>query len=514
MEDKRIKFLDHENLISTTDKNSYITSCNEEFSRVAGYKEEELLGKPHNVIRHSDMPKAAFAQMWSYIQSGKSWMGLVKNKCKESGHYWVSAFVTPILDDDGSPLEYQSVRTQPSDQQIGRAKALYKRLSSRPVSIRRMQWINLVLGLSLTLVVASLLLTLNIIPASATGFILIPLALLLLSTLVILKKRLSIVNTIATKQYDNPLMEKVYIGHCDEISRVELALFMKGAELRAATARASDTSTALLNSANEELKNSQLINQELSSLDMSTDAMAVSAEEMLTSIDGVSTQAKQSAEFSQNAQIKAKEGSETISESVNMVTTLSAQLKESKEALGQLYKDVDSIEAILDMIQGIAEQTNLLALNASIEAARAGEHGRGFSVVADEVRGLSEKTRASVVDIQSKINSLQSTVSRTGKSMESGLEASEMCVAKSQDSQQAFSAIVVELESIGEQSAITSSAIVEQVKVTQGITEHAHKMKDSISHTGQLSSESVQRTEVLVDKLQGLLRLMKQFNKV
>ncbi|MDK9759896.1 PAS domain-containing protein, partial [Vibrio sp. D173a] len=111
--DERVRFSDTDSLISTTTPESNITYCNEDFYHVAGYNEQELLGQPHNLIRHQDMPKAAFAQLWEYIQSGNSWMGLVKNKCKDKGHYWVSAFVTPIRNSDGSVHEYQSVRTQP-----------------------------------------------------------------------------------------------------------------------------------------------------------------------------------------------------------------------------------------------------------------------------------------------------------------------------------------------------------------------------------------------------------------
>ncbi|QFT35244.1 Aerotaxis receptor [Vibrio sp. THAF191c] len=77
-EDERVQYSEYDNLISTTAPSSHITYCNEDFCRVAGYEEEELLGKPHNVIRHADMPKAAFGQLWSYIQSGDSWMGLVQ----------------------------------------------------------------------------------------------------------------------------------------------------------------------------------------------------------------------------------------------------------------------------------------------------------------------------------------------------------------------------------------------------------------------------------------------------
>ncbi len=79
---------DHVSFISTTDRSSYITYANQVFCDIAEYEQEELLGNPHNLVRHKDMPKAAFGQLWSYIENGKSWMGIVKNKCKSNKHYW------------------------------------------------------------------------------------------------------------------------------------------------------------------------------------------------------------------------------------------------------------------------------------------------------------------------------------------------------------------------------------------------------------------------------------------
>jgi len=513
MSDERVRFSDSDSLISTTTADSHITYCNEDFCRIAGYEEEELLGKPHNVIRHSDMPKPAFGQLWEYIQSGKSWMGLVKNKCKGTGHYWVSAIVTPIMDKDGKVYEYQSVRTQPTDEQISRAYSLYAKLRNGTVSIRRIKWVSLNFWLLITQLTALMLLAFGVLPLSAALWILIPLCTIQAATSFRLKQRLASVNKLAKSHYDNPLMEQPYTGYCDDISRIELAMMMKRAELRAATARANETSESLLQAATEEVANSQAIDRELGEQDTATDAMAVSAEEMLASIDEVANQAKQSSEFAQNAQIKAEEGSLTIDEAVETVHVLSQQLDNSKTALEQLYADVDGIETILEMIQGIAEQTNLLALNAAIEAARAGEHGRGFAVVADEVRALSGKTSTSVDDIRSKIEVLQATVNKTGSLMEEGITASELSVTKSQKSKEAFEAIVNDLGAIGEQSTSTSQAITEQVQVTQGMTEHVHRMKEAIRLTKSLSSTSVDRTNLLVERLESLQRLVKQFSQ-
>ncbi|SJN54185.1 Aerotaxis receptor [Vibrio ruber DSM 16370] len=513
MADKRVSFSENDSLISTTSPDSYITYCNEDFCRVAGYQPTELLGNPHNVIRHHDMPKAAFGQMWDYIQSGNSWMGLVKNQCKNSGHYWVSAFVTPIMGTNGKIYEYQSVRTQPTDAQISRASALYHRLKKGPVTIRRIPWFNLLLGVTLIQLATLCAFAFSLFSLPITLGMMLPLFLLQIACSLRLKQRMTTLNKLAQDHYNNPLMEQPYTGYCDDLSRIELALLMKRAELRAATARAKETSATLLQAANEEVHNRTLIDQELNGQETATNAMAVSAEEMQASIDEVSEQAKQSAEFANDAQNKAQEGTQTIDEAVLTVHLLSQHLTHSKTALEQLYRDVDGIETILEMIQGIAEQTNLLALNAAIEAARAGEHGRGFAVVADEVRALSGKTSSAVGDIRSRIEELQTTVNKTGQLMEEGVKASEQSVAKSQQSKASFAAIVHDLVSIGEQSAFTAQAITEQVQVTKGINEHVLRMNDAIQSTKSLSSSSVERTNALVTRLESLQRLVEQFSQ-
>lgn len=513
MTDERVRYSDSDSLISTTTADSHITYCNEDFCRVAGYEEHELLNKPHNVIRHDDMPKEAFAQLWQYIQSGKSWMGLVKNQCKNTGHYWVSAFVTPIKGRDGKIYEYQSVRTQPSDEQINRAFSLYKKIKAGKATVRRIHWLKVMMGAAIAqiAVLVSLLMELVSTPVSITAFVIATIVQLLAAFNV--SSRLKAVNDLAERNYDNPLMEKPYTGHCDDVSKIELAMMMKKAELRAVTARAEETSDKLLVAANEEFHNSKAIDTELNEQDTAIDAMAASAAQMQVSIDEVSMQAQQSSEFAKNAEKTANVAVGTIDEAVSMVQSLSQQLEESKTALNQLYTDVDGIESILAMIQGIAEQTNLLALNAAIEAARAGEHGRGFAVVADEVRSLSGKTATSVEDIRANIETLQATVAKSGKIIEAGIDSSKYSVDKSLESKEAFITIVSDLTSIGAQSADTSLAISEQVQVTRTMNEHVSRMKQANGKNRSLSSTSLHRTEELVNSLESLQRLVKQFSE-
>ena len=108
---EEVSFQHGEELISTTDKRGVITYANPAFCRVAGFSLEELVGKNHNIVRHPDMPSAAFKDLWKNLSAGLPWRGVVKNRCKDGRYYWVDAFVTPIFE-KGTLIGYQSVRTK------------------------------------------------------------------------------------------------------------------------------------------------------------------------------------------------------------------------------------------------------------------------------------------------------------------------------------------------------------------------------------------------------------------
>jgi len=107
-------------LVSQTDEKGIITFANEDFCKVAGYNLEDLIGKPHNIVRHKDMPAAAFKDLWATVKQRKVWTGYVKNSTKDGGFYWVYATVYPL--DHG----YISCRRKPSKSEIADAENLYK----------------------------------------------------------------------------------------------------------------------------------------------------------------------------------------------------------------------------------------------------------------------------------------------------------------------------------------------------------------------------------------------------
>ncbi len=119
-------FLDQDTIIvSQTDEKGIVIFANADFCKIAGYDLDELVGKQHNVVRHQDMPKWAFEDLWKTIKAGKIWKGIVKNKTKNGGFYWVNATVFPSRDVDGT-IRYISVRIKPTVEEIQNAENLYK----------------------------------------------------------------------------------------------------------------------------------------------------------------------------------------------------------------------------------------------------------------------------------------------------------------------------------------------------------------------------------------------------
>ena len=119
---------DDEFICSKTDANGVITYVNDVFCRVAGYTEKELLGQPHNIVRHLDMPAVAYAWLWDCLSSNRAWRGMVKNRCKNGDHYWVDVTISPQVDDGGRTTGYFAVRRKPSRQQVAEAAPLYEQM--------------------------------------------------------------------------------------------------------------------------------------------------------------------------------------------------------------------------------------------------------------------------------------------------------------------------------------------------------------------------------------------------
>lgn len=114
-------------IVSSTDLRGTITYANEAFIRISGYSRDELLGKPHNLLRHPDMPPAAFADLWNTVKAGQCWVGMVKNRCRNGDHYWVRAAVSPMRRDD-AVTGFISIRMRGDPAEVAAAESAYYRI--------------------------------------------------------------------------------------------------------------------------------------------------------------------------------------------------------------------------------------------------------------------------------------------------------------------------------------------------------------------------------------------------
>jgi len=126
-------------LVSHTNLKGIITYCNQDFINISGFTEQELLGKNHNLVRHPDMPSAAYQNLWDTLKKEQTWTGIVKNRCKNGDYYWVKANVTQIKE-NGKVVGYMSVRTKPSSDEISNAEALYEKLKNGEASLEPTFW--------------------------------------------------------------------------------------------------------------------------------------------------------------------------------------------------------------------------------------------------------------------------------------------------------------------------------------------------------------------------------------
>jgi len=125
--DEELPYPDGKLIVSRTDKQGVITHCNQSFVEMSGYTEEELIGQPHSILRHPDMPRAAFKDLWDTLERGEKWHGYVKNLRKDGSYYWVYATAIPNIR-KGETIGYTSVRRKPSRTQVNSCIELYAQM--------------------------------------------------------------------------------------------------------------------------------------------------------------------------------------------------------------------------------------------------------------------------------------------------------------------------------------------------------------------------------------------------
>ena len=396
-------------LISTTDLKGQITYCNDAFIEISGFSRDELIRAPHNLVRHPDVPPAVFAHMWETLKAGRPWMGIVKNRCKSGDHYWVNAYVVPVLD-DGKVTGYESVRSKPTAEQVQRAQALYLRINGGKAAIpNRDRWLPVLQNWLPFILVSQVGFLVGAWLDSTWGFaaaaaLSIPLGLLGLAWQSRGTKRLL---QLAEQTTSDPLIAQMYTDNRGVEGRLELSILSQEARLKTCLTRLQDSAENLAKQAKQADVLAHNSSAGLQRQREETDQVATAVNEMAATTLEVANNVARTAIATQEANRLTQEGRTIASETRQAIQRLSLSVGETGEAVTRLAQDSNEIGGVVDVIKGIADQTNLLALNAAIEAARAGEMGRGFAVVADEVRSLAQRTAESTGQIHALIAKLQ-----------------------------------------------------------------------------------------------------------
>ena len=513
-----VTYPEDSNLLSTTNLKGAITYCSDDFINISGYSEEELTGSNHNIVRHPDMPPAAFADLWSNIKSEKPWMGIVKNRCKDGSYYWVDAYVTPIKEHDRVD-EYQSVRTIPDRVVVGRAEKIYSQLmqGKTPLSLRLPKFSirsKLITGFTLAVVPPLWALASG---SAASGFASWAIAALSLGAAVtttwLVSRRITAGARAARAVIDNPLMQLIYTNSTDEVGAMALSMKMQASELRAVVGRISDSSLALKGSAEVLANTIEETNVRVHEQQSQTDQVATAMHEMSATVQEVARNAAYAAEGTKEAQQSADEGRTVVNETIQSIRDVAGGVEQAAEVINNLNTDAATISTVVDVIRGIAEQTNLLALNAAIEAARAGEQGRGFAVVADEVRTLAQRTQQSTQEIQDMVERLQEGASGAVAAMQQGTKKTETSVQRATAAGKALEDIIAVIKNISDMNTQIATAAEEQSAVAEEINGNVVAINELGQGTADATYQNGEISQQLIHEARRQQQLVKQFQR-
>lgn len=497
-------FSDSEQLVSTTDLEGRITYANEEFCAIAGYSLDELTGQHHNIVRHPNMPKAAFKDLWTKLKRGDSWRGMVKNRCKNGDFYWVDAYVTPLYEND-KIIGYQSVRTKPSKDQKKKAQQLYDMLNSGKSTLDFNANIYLKRIIGLTVIVLTLIANSILINSLFASIIL--LACISLLFIIFSEELIRFPHAVAsTKLLSDSPSRMIYSGK-GLINIMGYPIELYKARIKTILGRSRDSGRTLVKlSAELERVSSEMLEgiyEENSHLAQ----FATAITQMSSTIDEVSSNTTQTHDKIISIQNECQQNIEVIETSHEKIISLSKDVENAANNANELVLDVSTISTFMIEIQGIADQTNLLALNAAIEAARAGEQGRGFAVVADEVRTLANRTQDATIQIQSSVLKLETTLKKWSQVMLTSKVNAEECSKDALVIKQTMSSIVTNINDVSDMTAQVATATEEQSVVTNQINESILTI-DNISKNNAVLAQQVHVNGIEVNRNAALIETL------
>ncbi|MGI5309644.1 methyl-accepting chemotaxis protein [Rheinheimera sp. WS51] len=486
-------------LISVTDTQGNIIDCNDVFVDVSGFSRQELLGQPHNIVRHPDMPELAFKQLWTQLKTGKPWMGIIKNRCKNGDYYWVNAYVTPVTN-NGKIVGYESVRSAAKQEDITRAEKLYSEIkqgkplkTAAPVSLP-----------TIMLIVTSLLaLGLYFLTEqSSAAFWLALVSSLVYSIWISLRRNndLGVLDNLLEHAFSDQLAVLSYTDDAGVMGKLKVSLLSQNAHLDTILNRIENSSAQVAAESIKSLGLTKTASEKLDQQQAETIQVATAMNQMTTTISEVAMHVNNTATQAGTAYQLTKDGNRVSDITKASIEKLRDTVLNIGKSVTEVSEQTKNIAAAAQIIEQIAEQTNLLALNAAIEAARAGEQGRGFAVVADEVRNLAQRTQESTKDIYAIVNSLTQRASTAVTVANTGSEDAEEGLARVLESAEMLNGIADAVGNIANMSAQMATAVEEQTHVAEDI----NKQVVSISTLADVSTDSANDAITSISHLQNI----------
>jgi aerotaxis receptor len=513
-------------LVSMTDTRGIITYANDEFVRLSGFTREELLGQPHNIVRHPDMPPAAFEDLWKTVKTGKTWQGFVKNRSKDGGLYWVDANVTPVVE-RGQTVGFVSIRSKPSRSQIREAERVYTLLNQGKTlaETQRRAWVlfphmafenrlRLAFGL-LTLVFSGAMVFDAATSAGgwqkltghSLGMLLVELAVGLVAAGVVSHFTVQGVHSQigGNPEYAIKVAQAISQGDMrveidtmpgDSTSLLATLRAMQSSlkgminRIRFDASRVTDNAASFAAATHQISSTSQELARNAEHQRETVERMASAMTELTASIEEVSTNVKASQRQAEAA-VQATQAGDRSGEA-------------AIEAMAQVEQSTAKVVQAVRVIQDIARQTNLLSLNAAIEAAKAGAMGKGFAVVAEEVRKLAERSAQSAREIATLIEGSNEAVALGKSTVQEAVQA----LSEIREHIGQVTSMALEISSSTEEQAHASAEVAQQVEVS------AQKAIENASASVQLSStadSNAQTSDSLANTAQGLMELMARF---
>lgn len=508
-------------IISRTDIKGIIQDANHTFIEVSGYSREELIGKPHNILRHPDMPQWAFRDLWATIKSGKPWTGVVKNRCKNGDHYWVVAYVTPIII-NGVITGFTSFRTFASRAQIEAYDALYRKYIDRPPLSYRLSKLTNKFGFKTACVAVAAFTSLEFyqwllvprLPGSLhavatvlgelSALIAVPVCLtrLLIRRSRPLEKALSHVQATGDLTYCFPL------DNLEETRELQVSLNAFMLSLRNIVLEFKKDVIDLRKASGDLAAMSSEVEQASTQQSDAVQHVAGALDEILKATQTINQSVHDLISLADVTKNMNEDGTGLVSGAMEEVLKVNDMTDRSAENIKTFLGMAKRIGELASAITDVTKQTDLLALNAAIEAARAGPAGRGFAVVADEVRTLAEHSRTTAADITSLAAQMAQQSEQVGAAVDEQLAALHRVKDSMRQVTDAFMASSSSAMMVSFQIRSVASAAQEQSCGMKQIADNTENVSLEISHNraattdvSRLSSELTNLTEALESEL-------------